>query len=186
MVGDTVYGTDELRGWLEDQGRAYGLAVPRTHGVWTDGQQVEAHALVEDLPANAWSQLSAGEGSQGPCRYDWVCLALPYLARAGMAHWLLARRSVSDPAERAYYRIYGPAATSVERMARVVGRRWAIEVAFEEAKSLVGLDQYEARRWVAWHRHITLCLLAHACLVVARAALAAGAAEKGGLVRAST
>jgi SRSO17 transposase len=26
----------------------------------------------------------------------------------------------------------------------------------------VGLDQYEVRRWDAWHRHITLSLLAHA------------------------
>jgi SRSO17 transposase len=32
------------------------------------------------------------------------------------------------------------------------------------------LDQYEARRWEGWHRHITLCLLAHAFLEVTRAA----------------
>ena len=185
VVGDTVYGTDELRGWLEDQGQAYALAVPRTHGVWTDGQQVEASVLVEGLADDAWRRLSAGAGSQGPRRYDWACLALPYAARAGMAHWLLARRSVSDPTERAYYRVYGPASTGVAVMARVVGRRWAIEIAFEEAKSLVGLDQYEVRRWVAWHRHITLALLAHACLVVARTAIDGGAAEKGGLVTAS-
>jgi hypothetical protein len=30
----------------------------------------------------------------------------------------------------------------------------------------VGLDQYQIRRWAAWHRHITLGLLAHAYLVV--------------------
>jgi hypothetical protein len=32
----------------------------------------------------------------------------------------------------------------------------------------VGLDHYEVRRWDAWHRHVTLCLLAHAFLVVVR------------------
>jgi SRSO17 transposase len=30
------------------------------------------------------------------------------------------------------------------------------------------MDQYEVRTWVAWHRCMTLCLLAHASLVVLR------------------
>ena len=71
---------------------------------------------------------------------------------------------MSDPTERAYYRVCGPAGTTVAAMARVAGRRWCIEAAFEEAKGLVGLDQYEVRKWEAWHRHITLCLLAYAAL----------------------
>ena len=33
-----------------------------------------------------------------------------------------------------------------------------------------GLDQYEVRSWDAWHRFVTLCLLAHAGLVVMRVA----------------
>jgi SRSO17 transposase len=32
----------------------------------------------------------------------------------------------------------------------------------------VGLNYYEVRRWDAWHRHVTLCLLAHAFLAVTR------------------
>jgi SRSO17 transposase len=47
-----------------------------------------------------------------------------------------------------------------------------VEVAFEQAKGEVGLDQYEVRGWAAWHRHVTLALLAHAYLEVTR--LAAG------------
>ncbi len=43
---------------------------------------------------------------------------------------------------------------------------------FEEAKGLVGLDQYEVRKWEAWHRHVTLSLLAYAALVVTRAQVA--------------
>jgi SRSO17 transposase len=168
VVGDTVYGHDDLRRWLEEQHRSYVLAVPATHRVWTAAQQVEARALADDLPEDAWTPLSAGAGSQGPRLYDWACFALPYDAAPGVAHWLLVRRSRSDPQERAYYRVYGPAETAVEMMVRVAGRRWCIEVAFEEAKGLVGLDQYEVRGWTAWHRHITLALLAHAALVVAR------------------
>ena len=168
VVGDTVYGHDELRQWLEDEGRRYVFAVPATHRIWTAAQQVEARVLADGLAEEAWTPLSAGEGSQGPRLYDWACFALPYVAAPGMSHWLLVRRSRRDPTDRAYYRVYGPAAMTVETMVRVAGRRWCIEVAFEEAKGLVGLDQYEVRSWTAWHRHITLALLAHAALVVAR------------------
>jgi SRSO17 transposase len=80
VVGDTVYGGDELRRWLEGQGRRYALAVPSTHGTWTAGEQVEARALAEALPAGAWARVSAGDGAQGPRWYDWACLALPYEA----------------------------------------------------------------------------------------------------------
>ncbi len=178
VAGDTIYGSDELRRWLEGQGRHYVLAVPCTHGLWTAGRQVEAQVLADGVPDAAWARLSAGDGSQGPRWYDWACLALPYVTQPGTAQWLLVRRSVSDPPERAYYRVYGPAETTVDALARVAGRRWCIETAFEEAKGLVGLDQYEVRKWEAWHRHVTLSLLAYAALVVTRARVA-GEEEKG-------
>jgi SRSO17 transposase len=56
--------------------------------------------------------------------------------------------------------------------------RWAVEESFEDAKGAVGLDQYEVRKWTAWHRHVTLALLAHAYLEVTRREATAG--EKGG------
>ena len=177
VVGDTVYGGDELRRWLEREGRAYALAVASDHGIWTRGERAEARALADALPADAWARASAGEGAQGPRWYDWACLALPYDAADGWAHWLLVRRSVSDPGERAYYRVHAPIGTAPGAMACAVGRRWHIETAFADAKGLAGLDQYEVRRWDGWYRHITLSLLAHAALVAARAA--AAAAEKG-------
>jgi SRSO17 transposase len=67
-----------------------------------------------------------------------------------------------------------------------VQRVWPIEEAFAQAKGEVGLDQYEVRQWTAWYRHITLCLLAHAFLVVVNATARtaqASAPKKGGLLR---
>lgn len=177
VVGDTVYGGDDLRRWLEGQGRRYALAVAATHGIWTRGEQVEARALADALPAESWARVSAGEGSQGPRWYDWACLALPYEAADGWAHWLLVRRRVDRPGERAYYRVHAPADTAPDAMVRAAGRRWCIETAIEEAKGLVGLADYEVRRWEGWHRHVTLALLAHAALVAARATTVAD--EKG-------
>ncbi len=180
VVGDVVYGREGLRRWLEEQRRAYVVAVASDHGLWTVGAQVEAQALADTLPRDAWHRWSAGTGSQGPRWYDWACLALPYEAAPGWAHWLLVRRSSSDPRERAYYRVHAPAATDPAAMVTAAGTRWRIETAFAEAKGLVGLDEYEVRRWEGWHRHVTLSLLAHAALVVARARAVAATAEKGG------
>jgi SRSO17 transposase len=179
VVGDTIYGGDELRRWLETQGRPYVLAVPCTHALWTMGQQVEVRTLADGVPATAWARLSAGEGSQGPRWYDWALLALPYAAPPAMMHWLLVRRSVSDPTERAYYRVCGPAETTLAALVQVAGRRWCIETAFEEAKGVAGLDQYEVRKWTAWYRHVTLALLAYAALVVTRTRVAV--TEKGAI-----
>ena len=52
---------------------------------------------------------------------------------------------------------------------RVAGARWAIEECFQTAKTEVGLDHYQVRRYDAWYRHITLAMLAHAYLSVTAA-----------------
>ena len=88
------------------------------------------------------------------------------MAREGARQGLLARRSLVNPGELAYYVCYVPAGTTLEELARVAGPRWAIQECFEEAKGQVGLDQYEVWRWDGWYRHITLEMLAHAYLSV--------------------
>jgi SRSO17 transposase len=55
--------------------------------------------------------------------------------------------------------------SALKTLVEVAGRRWVIEARFEAAKQECGLYEYEACSWQAWHRHITLALLAHAFLV---------------------
>ena len=102
------------------------------------------------------------------CRFPRLCRLKCVKSRRepGKGYWLLARRSLVNPGELAYYVCYGPVGTTLEELARVAGTRWAIEECFEEAKGQVGLDQYEVRRWDGWYRHITLAMLAHAYLSV--------------------
>jgi SRSO17 transposase len=38
----------------------------------------------------------------------------------------------------------------------------------EHGKDLLGLDQYQVRKWVPWHRHVTTCMIAAAFLAVTR------------------
>ena len=182
VTGDEVYGDDgRLRRWLEEQRRPYVLAVSCGRRVVAQGRHRRVEALFATLPAAAWVRRSAGEGSQGPRLYDWAWVQLDAAGSAGTAQWALARRSLSDPSDLAYYRAYGPAGTPLEELVRVAGMRWAVEEGFERAKDLVGLDQYEVRRWRAWYRHITLALLAHAYLEVTRvqAASVQDAGKKG-------
>jgi SRSO17 transposase len=170
IVGDTVYGYDELRIWLDEQEKNYVVAVPETHPVWVAGRQQPVGLLAALLPPEAWVVLSAGEGSKGARLYEWAWLQLPKQAEeaSGRARWVLIRRSLSEPSKRAYYRAAGPAQTTLPELVRVAGSRWRIEEGFEQAKGEVGLDQYEVRNFRAWYRSITLALLAHAALVVMR------------------
>jgi SRSO17 transposase len=172
VVADTVYGTARgLRGWLEERGRPYVMAVTGTHGVHREGRQRQARAVAKGLPEGAWVRASAGEGSKGERLYDWACVALSDAGAEDEAgRWLLVRRNIDEPSELAYYLAYGPKGTPVGELVRVAGRRWAIEDCFEQAKGEVGLDEYEVRKWDGWHRHVTLSLLAHAYLAVLRSA----------------
>jgi SRSO17 transposase len=171
VVGDTVYGYEELRLWLEAQQKHYVLAVPQTHQVWRQGHPQPVGLLAALLPEEAWVVLSAGEGSKGPRLYEWAWLQLPDETEAASqrARWVLIRRSLSDRSERAYYRVSGPATTTLAAVVQVTGSRWKIEEGYEQAKGEVGLDQYEVRMWRAWYRYMTLALVAYAALVVMRA-----------------
>jgi SRSO17 transposase len=130
------------------------------------------------VPATQWIACSAGHGAKGRRLYDWTRVALVAPVTAGMARWLLVRRSRSD-GELAFYACYGPAATPLVGLVRVAGTCWAVEEGFEQAKGEVGLDHYEVRKWPGWYRLITLALLAHAFLAVTRAQASGPQRAKG-------
>ena len=183
VTGDEVYGRDRrLRIRLEEQGRPFVLAVATNEPLWAPTaqgpQQVGAADIAAAPPPEAWTRLSAGDGSKDPRLYDWARVRLARWPVPSWEHWLLARRGIGDPSDLAYYVAFAPAGTTLETLARVAGTRWAVEGCFQIAKSEVGLADYEGRRWDGWYRHITLALLAQAFLTVVRAR--AAGVEKGG------
>jgi SRSO17 transposase len=167
VTADSIYGGDyKLRHYLEEREQPFVLAVQSTQRV---GLATPAAQVVAARPAEEWQRLSAGEGSQGPRWYDWVWLPMSWRFHpAGMAHWLLARRSLTKPDEIAYYFVFGPAQSTLQQVVRVAGTRWQVEQAFELAKGEVGLNEYEVRTWIGWYRHITLAMFALAYLTVVR------------------
>jgi len=78
-------------------------------------------------------------------------------------HFLLVRRCLDNPSEKAYYFVFAPLGTTLAEMVKAIGARWHIEETFEIGKD-TGLADYEVRCWTAWYRHITLVMIVEACL----------------------
>jgi SRSO17 transposase len=170
VVADSVYGGNlDLRNWCEQHQYSYVLAVACDEpvGIVTpDGSRRrvevrEVEALL--LDQQDWQPLSMSEGTKGPRLFDWAAVPILHQWQDDGRHWLLIRRSLSDPTEKTYYFVFAPAGTTLQEMVAAIGARWHIEEDFENAKDL-GLDQYEVRGFLGWYRHITLVLLALAFL----------------------
>jgi SRSO17 transposase len=173
VTGDTVYGSHRpLREGLEARQQAYALAVSCQEQVQVvQGERKRVDRLADEVPPDQWQRLSVGDGSKGPREFDWARVELSKPEQDGWQRWLVVRRSLlsgEKPAELAYVLVFAPGATTLAEMATAIGARWTVEQCFEEGKGEVGLDQYEVRSWQGWYRHITLCMLAHAFLVVLR------------------
>jgi SRSO17 transposase len=181
VTADAVYGSDYgFRSALEGQGLGYVVGVRADYAAWVGFRQVRAKALLAEVPAGGWHRLSCGDGAKGPRRYDWALLRTNAPDPAAYGRWLLLRRSVSDPEAVAYFACGGPPGTALAELVRVAGTRWAIEECFELGKGDCGLDEYEVRSWVGWHRHVTLSLFALALVAAIRARAAKPARRKKG------
>jgi SRSO17 transposase len=176
-TADEVYGGDsKFRRLLEEHGLGFVVAVSCQQRLFLAGGYGRADEHAAELEEEAWQRLSCGAGTKGERVYEWAFLPWPVVTREGFRKGLLVRRSLQDPAERAYYLTHAPSGTPLKDLVRVAGARWAVESAFEQAKQQTGLGHYEVRTWAGWHRHVTLSLLAHAFLAVLRAE--AGRPEK--------
>ena len=117
------------------------LAVPKSQmGVTMRLQRRRAHSVIAELDEAVWQPMSCGDGAHGLRIYDWAAAPIRPLRERGRGHWLLARRSITDPELIAHYICYGPADTPLAELVRVAGSRWAIEESFQTAKNETGLN----------------------------------------------
>lgn len=170
VLADEVYGSDsKFRRFLEGRHQPYVVAVTCRQRLWVDLRQKRVDEIAQALPPRAWFRFSVADGSKGPRLYDWAAGRLPQWDARELVKWLLVRRSIEDPQEKAYYLCAAPATATAKDLALAAGGRWAIESCFEAAKQETGLDEYEVRSWDGWYRHITLSMLALAFLAAVRA-----------------
>jgi SRSO17 transposase len=196
VAGDEVYGdSTALRDLIDRRERWYVLAV-RTHTpVWTTRPPVvepepqqrgrprtkarladgappatTVKQVVANWPESRWQRLTVAEGEKGLITYDWACQRVveSHDGLPGRDAWLIARRSVSDPTDIAYYVSNAPVDTPLLTLAQVASTRYTVEQCIEEAKGETGLDEYEVRYWHSWYRHITLSMMAHTWLASVR------------------
>jgi SRSO17 transposase len=180
VTADAVYGSDyHFRVALENHGLGYVVGVRADFSVVSGFRQVRAKALFAEVPDDCWHRLSCGDGAKGPRVYDWAVLRANCPEPETHARWLLIRRSVSDPTDVAYFACGGPPGTTLLELVRIAGTRWAVEDLFELAKGDCGLDEYEVRSWVGWHRHVTLSLFALAVVAVIRSRAAKRPRKRG-------
>jgi len=143
VAGDEVYGANpKLRAELQARGIGYVLAVACDHHVGFGGVSRRADALLGQVPARAWQQVSCGKGAKGHRYYDWAFLRLDHdgaspCEQAGQ-HWLMVRRN-HKTGELAYYRCYTPRPTPLAVLVKVAGRRWTVEMCQPRCTHICGL-----------------------------------------------
>ena len=189
VAGDDAFGmSPSFREGLAAQGMCYVLDVPGGTTVWplepawtsadyqgfgrprkpklVDRQRRTMEQRSEELPGDAWREITVAEGSQGPRSYMFSAQRVRVTRRRkpGEMVWAVYRRNL-DGSEPRYYLSNAPEDTPLETLAYVGGSRWRIETEFETEKSDVGLDEYETRTWAGWHHHVALCLLGGAFLL---------------------
>jgi len=61
-----------------------------------------------------------------------------------------------------------PTDTPLRELVRLAKIRWRIEHDYRELKDGLGLDHFEGRSYLGWHRHVTLTALAQAFCTLLR------------------
>ena len=129
VCGDSVYGKDrKLRMFSEEEKQPFVPGACSNEQLWVVGPTYyRAAEIVAELKPEDWERLSAGEGSKGPRFYDWALQELWRLQlteeERQWGHYLLVRRSISDPEELAFFVVYAPRADAeLKKLAEVAGK----------------------------------------------------------------
>lgn len=137
----------------------------RTRKILSDKARgpVSVKALATAINDFFWYRRKVSEGAKGPIEYEFTRRRI-VRSRGGMPRksvWLLIRRTMDEEPRYSYFISNAPTSTRLATLVWLSGLRWSIEQCFEEAKSQLGMDQYEVRKFPGWHHHILTCMLAH-------------------------
>lgn len=192
ITADEEYGRNgEFLDELEMLGHRYVVEVPTTTTVWTEdpascippyGGRGRAPTLpsresiasvvmvASGLSGAAWRVLKVRDGAKGPLAFAFAAVRVWAVrhGKAGPPVWLLVRRSLEAAPEVKYYISNADASTPLQVLAEVACTRHAVEDYFEDAKSYLGMAQYETRSWVGWHHHMSLVAMAHLFITLTR------------------
>ena len=124
---------------------------------------ITVQALAKSLNDFYWYRRKVSEGTKGPIEYEFTKRRVT-LSKDGLPEkvvWLLIRRILGDDPKYSYFISNAPVSTRLKTFVWLSGIRWAIEQCFEEAKTELGMDHYEVRKYAGWNHHMLTCILAH-------------------------
>jgi SRSO17 transposase len=169
VTADADYGDNpNFLAGLEQRRQRYVVAIRADFAVMLarrGGEARRADALVAAQAARSWRSVTWREGSQGWMRGKFVALRGWRVTSSGgrRAGWLIGE-DAADGKRRYYWSNFGPD-VALERMVEYAHRRHWVEQYHEEAKGLLGWDQYQGRLWRGFHRHAVCVMLAYSFLV---------------------
>jgi SRSO17 transposase len=193
--GDITTFRDELT----RRGLVYVVGVANNHLIWPPGTKLQPPALatgrpgrpakrwhagatkpiqigtlVDGIPRAKYRTVSWGEGTLGKRTSKFLAFRVHSAEKytqgrpVGEQLWLLCEWQKCDSSPRFHFSTL-PASTSLKELVRVTKLRWRVERDYQELKDEIGLDHFEGRKWRGFHRHATLCAVAHAFLALRRA-----------------
>jgi SRSO17 transposase len=137
----------------------------------SDAKAIEVLQWLKKQPESAWVKKTLRSTSKGTLQVE-VLHRRVWLwdKHSPTAHcWhLIARRELNSPGTLKYSLSNAPAQTSAAKLTKMQAQRFWIERAFQDAKSHVGMAQYQARQWPSWHRHMALVMMATQFMLEAR------------------
>jgi SRSO17 transposase len=190
ILADSIYGTSpefiQAADALPD--KTYFVSVPKDTNCWLkrpmtitksykwggktrlktvlvdpDSKPLSVEELGKNINDYFWYRRKVSEGTKGPIVYEYTRRRI-ILSSDGLPQktvWLLIRRTLSDDPEYSYFISNASSSTRLKTLVWLSGLRWAIEQCFEEAKTELGMDHYEVRKFQGWHHHVLTCMLAH-------------------------
>lgn len=160
-----IYLTDPAP-YLPPQGK--GRPRVRYH---SDARPIEVRKWIKKQPASQWHRKTLRNTTKGDLvvevLHQRVWLWDKYSSTAHCWH-LIVRRELNSPGTLKYSLSNAPAQTSIKKLTQMQAQRFWIERAFQDAKSHIGMAQYQARQWPSWHRHMALVMMAMLFMLHAR------------------
>jgi SRSO17 transposase len=173
VTADCDYGDNpNFLAGLDERGERYVVAVradfAAAAGRGAGEPPRRADALLAELPPGVWRAVRWREGSKGWLRGNFAAVRCWRVTSGGKRHvgWLIGEREArgQDRRRKFYWSNLGPQ-VALDTLVGYAHRRHWVEQFYEEAKGLLGWDQYQGRLWTGFHRHAITVMLAYSFLV---------------------
>lgn len=173
VTGDADYGDNPnfLNGLATRQER-HVMAVRANFSVVLSRSPDAAVRRVDEVlvaqPRRAWHSIAWSEGANGWWRAKFLALRCWRVDGDGTRHvgWVIGQRpGRGQHGDWKYFWSDFPRSTPLKVLVEYAHRRHWVEQYHEEAKTELGWDQYQGRRWDGFHRHAVLVMVSFSFLV---------------------